>query len=317
MLSASLAALVLAALTMALPAQAQDGEAEIDAAIQEIVDRFNAGDADAFADLFTDEGLFQFVEDPSITAREDAIAAVEEFMGFAAIELIDARDIEVSGDTASAIVELDLGGFVTIDQVEFTQTGGDWLVSGYATGVEQPEPEEIPAGYETVHVDLLDYEFEFDASQISVGDDIAFEAENVGEEPHELVLVKVPADLDLEEALSSPEPPEGIEDIAFTFVNPGGIGVAVAPESLEAGRYVMLCFVETEEGVPHVALGMIEEFILESDDDDDDAPAAPETGTGTASSPTGSDGLLAAGIGLIVLTLGGGVAARAVVVAKR
>src|SRR5690606_37697622 len=145
----------------------------------------------------------------------------------------------------------------TIDRLHFELVDDDWIVTDYEVGVEAPPPAEIPDGFETIPVDLDEYQFIVDTSGIAIGDQIAFQAENIGEEEHELVFLKVPEDLDLEEALGAEEPPEGIEDIAFTFVMPGQTGVALAENPLEAGRYVFVCFVPSPEGVPHALLGMV------------------------------------------------------------
>jgi hypothetical protein len=61
---------------------------------------------------------------------------------------------------------------------------------------------------------------------------------------------------------------------------------------MTAGRYVMVCFVETAGGVPHWELGMLREFTLQAAatataTPTTSAPTAPSTGTGTTGSGAG------------------------------
>jgi hypothetical protein len=311
------AALLIAFVAYALPVRGQEGDRteEIEAAVEHLVDTFNAGDPEVFADLFTDEGLLAFVLDPSLT-REEAIAEIAGFMGFATVELLNVRDVEVTNGTATAIAELSIGGFVSIDLIEFTDIDGEWIISDYVDGVEQAPLPDIPDGYKTIFVDLLEYEFVFDAGQIQAGDLIAFEATNIGEEPHEIVFIKVPEDFDLLEALESEDEPEGIEDLAFTFAQPGQVGRAIVTEALGEGRYIMVCFVPTD-GVPHALLGMVAEFTLELEEEPTPTPAPAPTPTPTPVAPgppaTGTGGVQAGGpaswnialAGVVVILAGG------------
>ena len=76
--------------------------------------------------------------------------------------------------------------------------------------------------------------------------------------------MSVPEDLDIEAAILSGEEPAGIEDVGIGGPwDPGTDTTAVFTEPLAAGRYAMLCFVSDAEGVPHAALGMINEFTIE------------------------------------------------------
>jgi hypothetical protein len=313
----ALAAICLAATFTSTSVKAQDtNEAEIEAFAEDLVAAFNAGDPEAFADMFTDEGLIAFMDDPSITTREEAIAALPEFgLGELMAELVEVRDIQVNGESGSAVIHLQFPneGFETIDRITVTRVGGVLLVSNYESGVEQPPPPEIPAGYEVIPVSMVNYGFIVDTGPIAIGDRIAFEATNNGTEPHELIFLRVPAGLDLEEALESEEPPPGVEDLAFTFAEPGQFGRAIVEDPMTAGRYVMVCFVETEQGVPHWQLGMLREFTLQAatPTPSPPAPTAPATGSGTS-----SGGAWPLGVMVMVLTAAAFTAAGAIAVSQ-
>jgi hypothetical protein len=262
LLIAALCSLLFGAVSLA-PTQAQTGsDNDIEDVVDTLVAAWNSGDADAFGARFTDEGIVAFVissgAPPEITAAE-ARGSLADSVGDPPIELRDVRDITVSGNVASAIIELNVGGSLEADHLEFTKVGNEWLVSDYASNVEQVP---APAGYETVSVDLVDYGFDFDESAFAPGDDLAITAKNVGKEGHELVLVKVPEDLDLEAALSSDQEPP-VEFLGATQAPaPGSTAPTLLVDGLTAGRYAMVCFFQTADGTPHWQLGMLADFTV-------------------------------------------------------
>lgn len=276
----AIGSLLLGAISLA-PTQAQTGpEAEVEAVIDAMVAAWNAQDAEAFGALFTDEGIVAFAMSngaPPETTAAEARASLAESIGDPPAELQDVRDIAVTGNTASATIVILLGGSLSADELEFTMVGGDWLVSDYIGNVEQVPP---PAGYEGIAVEMFNYGYDIDTSGIAPGDDVAFLAENVGTEPHEIVMFKLPADLDLEEALASEEEPP-VEFVGFTFATPGETAATLLLESATEGRYAMVCFIPAPDGTPHWELGMVNEFTI------GDAAGTPTpTATATATATT-------------------------------
>lgn len=252
-------------------AEALQAEDEVASAVDAVFDAFNQGDIDAFVGLFTDAGLVAFASDPGEPlSPEEARAEIEGFIGLITLELLEAEVESAEVDSAIVRVRYDAGGQQVFQTWQLVRTNDQWLVDAVTN--DQPE---VPDGYEPVPVQLFEYGFEFDQSLIGIGDRIAFEATNVGQEAHEIVFARVPADLDLEAAFGSPDPPEGVVDLAFTFTGPGESGVALVEGPITPGRYVMLCFVPDPQGTPHVASGMVAEFTIE-----EAAPAPPATGTG-------------------------------------
>ena len=112
-------------------------------------------------------------------------------------------------------------------------------------------------------VELGDFNFKFDAKDVKAGTD-SLEFENKGKQNHEAVLAKVAPGVNIQEALASDGPPEGVE-ILFVVaeMKPGDKATYTVGKDLEKGKYVMLCtFPDTNdaEGTPHFAKGMISEF---------------------------------------------------------
>ena len=90
---------------------------------------------------------------------------------------------------------------------------------------------------------------------------------NEGSEPHHVQLVKLNDGVtmdDVEAALATGNPGALMEIGTFAggtgVADPGSESSADALVDLEEGTYVMLCFIEGPDGVPHLALGMVEPF---------------------------------------------------------
>jgi hypothetical protein len=82
------------------------------------------------------------------------------------------------------------------------------------------------------------------------------------------VLARLDEGVNLEEALQSPEEPEGVEVIGGVFnVEPGSSYNLVYTDELTAGRYAFVCFLpdltEGPDGTPHAFKGMVQEFTVQ------------------------------------------------------
>ncbi len=95
-----------------------------------------------------------------------------------------------------------------------------------------------------------------------------FEVFNAAQQAHEMTLYKVAEGktlADVQAFFTSTEPPAGPPPISSA----GGSAAAspgtsiVVPLDLDAGNYVMVCFVpDKDSGQPHIALGMIQSFTV-------------------------------------------------------
>jgi len=254
------AVLALVALTAFAAACGDDDgkEGEIKDTADAIVKAYNDGDVDAFLSYYTDSGI----ESGFGATREEAQQFLAEGLGEPPLTLRSISSIEVDGDTATADVDLVFGRLLQPERDTFVKEAGVWRIDS----AEELSPE-IPSDVTAIDLRTPDFAFDFDAGAITDGD-IAFRVENVGEQPHQVILSKIPEDLDLEAALQSEETPPGVEDIAvLEFVDVGAKTNMVFTESLEPGRYVLLCFfpdTEDPEGTPHVFKGMQAEFNVPS-----------------------------------------------------
>jgi hypothetical protein len=107
---------------------------------------------------------------------------------------------------------------------------------------------------ETVLVEAFEYGFtlpDFEAGKFKL------ELTNIGEEPHLIAIAEVPEGVTAEEVIADES--LIIREVAFAFALPGETAKGKLKE-LTPGNYAFACFVETPEGVPHFALGMLGEF---------------------------------------------------------
>lgn len=94
-----------------------------------------------------------------------------------------------------------------------------------------------------------------------------FVLENIGEERHELQVMRLDEGRTLEDALNYfgdeavVRPPDWVTVEGRTSAEAGENPEAVAME-LVTGRYVLACFIQTEEGASHASLGMMKTFTV-------------------------------------------------------
>jgi hypothetical protein len=173
----------------------------------------------------------------------------------------------VDGDTAT------VDGFEVSEDPEGQSAGSRWtfVKEGDAWLLDDIEPRDTdgPDGAAEVDMELKDFAFEFDENDFQAGEAVSITAENTGEQPHIIVMVKVDEGVDLHEALQSEseEQPEGITTVLdYGLWNPGDSGTVFTTQDLEEGNYALICFLpdtENPEGPPHFLQGMVSEFSID------------------------------------------------------
>lgn len=213
-------------------------------------------DVDRFLEIVTDRFLEEFAE----TTPEECRQNPEDCIGDPAQE-VQVLNVEIDGDRAEAEAAFyDQEGSEFRLRLGLLREDGVWKIDSFAA----PRVE-IPEGTTAVEVTATEYEFDFDADAIEDGN-IAFVLKNEGEEDHELAVARVTEDFDIEDVLAGEgggegELPPGVEELmGSTFTQPGESANLVFDEELAPGRYVMVCFVQTDDGESHAALGMHSEF---------------------------------------------------------
>jgi hypothetical protein len=237
------------------PSAGGSRERQVEQAIQSALDAYNAGDVNTFLSYWTDEGL----REEFGASRQQILASPDEYLGGPPRTVRDFSDTSVRNDSAFTKVEFAVGKAIQREDMILLLQSGAWKINASTQAKV-----DIPGGTDAIDVDLDEFSFEFDASDIKDGN-IAFKADNVGDQPHELVLVKVPANFSLSQLLddASGAPPADVEILGYTMADPGEEANLVFTEDLAAGRYLMVCFLpdtQDPQQTPHAAKGMLSEF---------------------------------------------------------
>jgi hypothetical protein len=222
-----------------------------------------AADADAYFATVTDDYVENVFGAFGVT-EEMIREAPEEFLGDPPTFDPATVDIEVDGDTATAVVPDVSEGVTGVSWIQGTlvKENESWLLDR----IEPADAPETPDDAQEVDVSMEDFAFSFDEGDFEAGKATVFNLTNDGEQPHFLLFAKIPDDANLEELLQSEDEPEGVVTLADSFVfNAGQEGQVTVDQPLEAGRYVMLCFItdppdDFENGVPHAFKGMQADF---------------------------------------------------------
>lgn len=116
---------------------------------------------------------------------------------------------------------------------------------------------------------------------------VSFRTSNVGKEVHEYALGRLDEGktlADVKKALAEEQrdPPSWFKDVGGVPVLSPGEEITITRD-LRPGTYVMLCFLPSPKGVPHVNLGMLKSFELVGDSGrelpEPDATIAAKNGT--------------------------------------
>ena len=230
----------------------------VESSVRSAADAWNNKDLDRFLVGWTDNGLKQ---EFGVT-HEEAGEALSPRMGELNIDVRKMSNTNVNGNTATTDAEFIFGSTVQPERLSLVKEGDAWKIDG-----TEPLRAEVPGGVTAVDVKMSEFTFGFDRSSITDGN-VAFRVENIGMQPHELVLIKIDEDFDLQKALQSPGEPEGLEFVgAIGPLETGEQNNLVFARKLQLGRYAMVCFMpdinDQQQHTPHLLKGMIVEFAVE------------------------------------------------------
>lgn len=231
------------------PASA-DVAARVEATIMNAVSCANSGDFVAFASLFSHDGL---MEECGTTNVYDAPAC---FQGVPMITGVEVSDVQTHEDgRLSADLVLIFGSFVSHER-QFLVVADD---GSYLLDVSPDLPVAIPQGARVIDSYLVDFHFKLDQESAPAGD-IAFNVMNTGEYPHEMVVLKLPEGMTVDDLMNDQSLFDQVEFIGYTFAEPGQTAPPLVLVDMKPGTYTIVCFVDVPDGVPHVMKGMYVEF---------------------------------------------------------
>lgn len=189
---------------------------------------------------------------------EEIPSLVQEAQEIVPDELADQMEL-IASTIAEASENQDEGAF---ESEEFTSA--DEEVDQYVAD---------NCGYEKIDVRAVDYAFEGVPPTLPAGN-VTISWENSGEEVHEMVLLRLKDEtLSVDDLMkmSDKEAESKVQFVNGAFGPPGTTDVESIP--MEAGKYIAVCFLpvgstslealESAEGPPHIAKGMVAEFTVE------------------------------------------------------
>jgi hypothetical protein len=127
---------------------------------------------------------------------------------------------------------------------------------------ERALPIEIPANATDVDVELSDYDIRMDSTELG-GPVVVLRGENVAQEDHEMLVLKLENGATTDDLLQATGP-DLPPDILFSGEVPvrGGQQQDLLLVDLEPGVYAVICLFPDADGVPHLTLGMEEVFTI-------------------------------------------------------
>jgi hypothetical protein len=120
---------------------------------------------------------------------------------------------------------------------------------------------EETAGPTEVMVTADEYSFELSETPTAPGE-ATFTLDNVGEEPHALIVARINEGFTLEEANELQGRQGSAEVLGQSEAGPGRQGKPIEAE-LTAGNYGLVCPITTQDGESHFELGQQAEFTIE------------------------------------------------------
>ncbi len=142
-----------------------------------------------------------------------------------------------------------------------------WAASARTAGMAQPGASAAAAPGPAAPITITARDYSFDAPDAVSAGPVSFVLQNEGQEPHHAQFVRLNDGVTLEQfgAALRQGPTAAFPLVTFrggpAITDPGRTSFAVTLD-LEPGTYLMLCFIESPDGVPHLAKGMVRPFVV-------------------------------------------------------
>jgi len=226
-----------------------DVVAEVEAAVQNFANCFNEGDFVTVAALYTEAGLRYDCGTSNIYDGPRCFGGPYRMSDVVVSDVQVHNDMMVSADVTyrNGPVSAHERFFFVVDEA-----GMYWL------DVTPDLPPEIPDGATVIEGEMVDFEFVLDSTSAPAGD-VAFQVTNTGTYPHVIVLLQLPDGTSAADVLEDESLLGHTRDFGGAFAEPGQEATLLTLD-LQPGAYVLVCFVDVPEGVPHFMRGMILDF---------------------------------------------------------
>ncbi|MEA2523829.1 MAG: hypothetical protein QOF73_1056 [Thermomicrobiales bacterium] len=221
------------------------------AAVENLVNCLNSGDYEGVVALFTENFL---QSEFGTTNPYDAVVGLEG-LTFQDFEIGDVTTYP-DGRLAVEVAYLESEYQYVHERWWLVQDGEYWKLDGFDT--LRPEPEGDTA---VVGVALGSPEDEYalvpNAEAVTQSEVLILHAQNKGQEPHMLAVLKLPEGVTLEQVMQDPTLEDQVEFIgALDYLEPGQ-EQDLALVDLPPGEYTLACFFDAPDGKTHLEHGMV------------------------------------------------------------
>lgn len=175
------------------------------------------------------------------------------------------------GQAVEALTEVLVAtGGNSMPPMAFELTPGEYIVTASGDGTFQytsltvtEAAADAEAPDTSVTVDMMDFAFSI-PDELTPGEQ-TWEVQNVGEQVHHMILVRIDDDRTVDDVMAFLETEDGpppFQDVGYTAVLSPGVSNYVTFD-LQPGAYFAICFLpDYETGQPHFMLGMTDTFTV-------------------------------------------------------
>jgi hypothetical protein len=215
----------------------------------------------------------QLVKVPEDATMDDVMAAFQQIMEQDVVPeglaFAGGPGIVVPGASTEVIVKLGPGQYVFIcglPDAEGVPHAAHGMVHFLTVTEAETANTEAPDALADITLDMFDFNYAVSVPVTAGAHTI--KVVNSGEQPHEMLLFQLALGATVPELLAFLEaevpsgPPPGMPLGGMQVIEPGAEGYFHA--EFVPGAYVIVCFFPDEEsGTPHVALGMVQQIVVE------------------------------------------------------
>ncbi len=246
----------------------EETAAEIERQARAIASCLTAGDWETVTQLVTGNYLGATYASGGRLSREQFLVLAASLTPIP-VQIVAINEVRVLPGGANANVLYVFGNQLLHARWDFTTvspTATTPVVDGasrYQLDRERSLAVAPPAEATAINVQLREYDVALDLKEVS-GTAVVLRGENQGAEEHELLVVRLGTGTRTDDLLTTPGPglPEGI-DFAGQVTIPAGERAELVLVGLEPGAYGIVCLLPDGEGIPHLALGERERFVVE------------------------------------------------------
>ncbi len=232
---------------------------EITHTAEQLAACLSENDAAAVVQLASERYLGQLFGS-SVPLSVDDFISISQSVSATPVRIVSVEDITESADGRVTATVTQVVGQQLIEATWTFKRGSasaPWMLD-----MEQRQPTTVPAGADTVHVEIGNLSFDVDPASVK-GADVVLRGDNTDDVDHEMLVLKLAAGFTTQDLLRAvgPDLPPQATYIGEVPVRAGQQQDLVLVD-LDPGQYAIVCLFPDSEGIPHLAQGMAATFTV-------------------------------------------------------